>query len=140
MGWHVPTDYEWAYMLDLVEGDGTGTTFRTQAGAGWIGSDAGQKMKTTGTYSGTDPADGSWIYHSTNNSGTDIYNFSMVGTGVRYQNGSSFGVRNQYACVWSSCVVSATVEWHREWGHATSAVKRAQEPRSRGHAVRCVRD
>ena len=41
MGWHVPTELEWAYLLDKVEGDGTGSLFVNAADEIYLGADVG---------------------------------------------------------------------------------------------------
>jgi uncharacterized protein (TIGR02145 family) len=73
-GWHVPTEYEWAVMLDAVDGS---TTFTNQANFGHNpGTSAiGAKLMHAATYTGSNPMDGSWEARSgftpTNQTGFD---------------------------------------------------------------------
>jgi uncharacterized protein (TIGR02145 family) len=139
MGWHVPTDREWAQLLDKVEGSGNGTTYTSsQTYTGWWGTDAGKKMKSAGTFTGTDPADGSWLDHA--NRGTNESGFGAVPAGNRLNNGAQFGSRGTYVSYWSSSVGSSGNAWRREFYSGLAQVTRYLTSRSFGFAVRCVKD
>ncbi len=87
-GWHVPTQMEWATLMDLVDGDGTGSTHRNYApaaGSGMSGTDAGKKMKSANICPSTETAcntdeNPAWNYHATN-AGIDTYGFSATPAG-----------------------------------------------------------
>ena len=138
MGWHVPTDLEWAELLDKVEGN---TTFTAdQTGTGWWGSDAGKKMKSAGTFTttGSDPGDGTWLDHG--NRGTNDTGFGAVPAGYRYYNGAQFYYLGLTAVYWSSSVESSSNAWYRQFDSSLAQVYRNLRLRSLGFSVRCVRD
>jgi uncharacterized protein (TIGR02145 family) len=141
MSWHVPTDLEWAQLLDKVEGDGKGSTYTSsQTYTGWWGTDAGQKMKSAGTYTtiGSDPADGSWLDHA--NRGTNESGFGAVPAGFRSNNGAQFYERGISAVYWSSSVGSSSGAWYRQFYYNDAQAYRYLYNRSYGFSVRCVRD
>ncbi|HRZ76382.1 MAG TPA: FISUMP domain-containing protein, partial [Bacteroidales bacterium] len=84
-GWHVPTDHEWTAMT-LILDPGVDSLI-----LGYSGTDAGGKMKATGSAHWTAPNFG-----ATNYSG-----FSAYGSGVRNQN-SAFEHLNNFTFFWSS--------------------------------------
>jgi uncharacterized protein (TIGR02145 family) len=138
-GWHVPTDYEWANLLDKVDGNGTGTTYtNSQTNADWWGTDAGQKLKSADIYTGTDPGDGSWLDDA--NRGTNTTGFSAVPTGSRSSAVmllANRGIRLRY---WSSSVDAGDLAWHRSLDYNSTQVQRFLSYRSNGFSVRCVRE
>jgi uncharacterized protein (TIGR02145 family) len=139
MGWHIPTDREWAAMLDKVEGAGSGSTYSTsQTGTDWWGVDAGKKLKSAATFTTTDPGTGSWLDNA--NRGTNEFGFGMVPAGYRGINGSQFLHRGTNVYYWSSSVASATYAWRRLFGSSHAQVNRYNNSRSRGFSVRCIKD
>jgi uncharacterized protein (TIGR02145 family) len=137
MGWHVPTELEWATMLDKVESNTTYTA--SQTGTGWWGTDAGKKLKSAATFTttGTDPGDGSWLG---NNSGTNSTGFGAVPAGYRGSNGLQFYDRGIHAAYWSSSVGSSTDVWYRQFFYNSAQAVRYFGSRSVGFPVRCVKD
>jgi uncharacterized protein (TIGR02145 family) len=139
-GWHVPTDYEWANLLDKVDGNGTGTTFTVnQTGLGAWGTDAAVKLKSADTYTGTDPGDGSWEFYNTSTTGTNTTGFSMLSAGQRGPSGSH-RVRGTYQYYWTSSAGNNINTWLREFRHNDAKVYRLFSYRSHGFSVRCVRN
>jgi uncharacterized protein (TIGR02145 family) len=138
VGWHVPTDREWASMLDKVNGNGGGTTYMSQTGTGWVGTDAGKKMKSAGTFTGTDPGDGRWLNDA--NRGTNASGFGAVPAGHRSYDGAQLYYRGIYVSYWSSAVGSSTHAWCRNFYYSYVQVERYFHNRSYGFSVRCVRD
>jgi uncharacterized protein (TIGR02145 family) len=146
MGWHIPTDYEWAVLLDLVDDNGTGTLFKNQTGIGWVGTSssvtgAGSRMKSAATFSTseTDPGTGSWLenatYHGSNTTG-----FGAVPAGYRNFDGARFLNRGLFAIYWSSSVGSSSLAWYREFHYNNAQVARNLSYRSHVLSVRCVKD
>jgi uncharacterized protein (TIGR02145 family) len=78
LGWHIPTAYEWAQMLDKVEGDGTNNLFQSlTTNDNSFGTDVGIKLKSSATYTeAPSPWDGSWPKNA--NNGLDAYSFSWL--------------------------------------------------------------
>jgi uncharacterized protein (TIGR02145 family) len=136
MGWHVPTDREWANLLDKVEGNTTFTV--NQTGSEWWGTNAGVKLKSAVTYTGNDPGNGAWANHA--NRGTDNYGFGAVPAGYRDYIGAQFYVRGTYAIYWSSSVISSSLAWNRYFGSGYAQVRRYTNSHSHGYSVRCKKD
>jgi uncharacterized protein (TIGR02145 family) len=111
-GWHIPTDEEWA---DLIN---------------WYGGElkAGDPMKLISIL---------WdIYH------LPIYDdsgFNAIGSGYRKPDGAFMELR-QSANFWSSASLSGTEAYSRRIEGLTPAVTRAASSKSSGFSVRCVRD
>jgi uncharacterized protein (TIGR02145 family) len=138
MGWHVPTDREWAVLSDKVEGNGDGSTFSSQTATGWMGTDAGKKLKSSGTFTGTDPGDGSWRENA--NRGTDESGFGAAPAGHRHGSGMQFYNRGIYVYYWSSSVESTVSAWSRQFFSGNALVFRNYRSRSDGFSVRCVKN
>jgi uncharacterized protein (TIGR02145 family) len=132
-GWHVPTEREWALMLDAINGT---TDFTTQAASS--GTDEGIKLKSDATYTGADPGDGAWADHD--NRGTNATGFDAVPAGNRTSNGSSYSYRGQYAFFWSASPTNSGYAWRRTLINTSAGVTRTIAERSCGYAVRCVKD
>jgi uncharacterized protein (TIGR02145 family) len=142
MGWHVPTDLEWATLLDKVEGDGSGTTFTDQPATGWWGADAGIKLKSSGTYANnsttSDPGNGSWLDYAKR--GSDESGFGAAPAGRRYNDGAKIDARGTAAVYWSATVVRRENALFRQLYSNHGDVGRSNGSRSYGISVRCVKD
>ena len=140
MGWHIPTDYEWAQLLDKVEGNTTFT--ESQTASGWWGTDAGKKMKSASTLTDANandaPPDGSWSAHD--NIGVDPYHFALLPAGTRTSDGAVFKYRGTQCHHWSSSVGSDTMSWIRYLWYDIPQVGRHRYYRSYGLTLRCVMD
>jgi uncharacterized protein (TIGR02145 family) len=139
-GWHVPTDREWAAMLDKVEGDGTGTVFADQPSIGWAGTDVGLKLKSAATYSATtDDGKGAWKTYA-GTTGTNDSAFGAVPAGYRAPDGSTFEVRGHSVDYWCASVNSDSEAWRRHLLAQFAGVDFYMVPRSFGFSVRCVKN
>jgi uncharacterized protein (TIGR02145 family) len=138
MGWHIPTESEWATMLDKVEGNGSGSTYTNQPSTGWWGVDAGKKLKSAATYTGVDPGNGSW--QDDVNRGNNAAGFDAVPAGHRTNNGSRFYYRGTFVDYWCSSVGDGTYAWYRYFGYSQAQVIRNINNRSFGFSVRCIKD
>jgi uncharacterized protein (TIGR02145 family) len=136
VGWHVPTDYEWANLLNRIDGN---TTFTSQPSTGWWGNGTGNKLKTQAVFTGTDPGEGQWVDNSTTR-GTNATGFGAVPAGHRNNNGSQFYNRGLNVNYWSSSVGGSASAWYRYLGYNNAQVYRTNGYRSNGLSVRCVRD
>jgi uncharacterized protein (TIGR02145 family) len=136
-GWHIPTDREWAQLLDAVEGN---STYTSQSTPGWWGANASVKLKSAATYTGSDPGDGSWLNNNATTNGTNASGFSAVPAGARSNNGSNFVGRGTTGYYRSSSVVSNSNSWRREFSSNLDQVRRYNGNRSNGMPVRCVRE
>jgi uncharacterized protein (TIGR02145 family) len=150
-GWHIPTDYEWATLLDLVDTKAE-PDYTAQTGTGWYGSDgvsgsdnvgAGVKMKSASTYIGTDSGNGAWT--DNDNRGNNATGFGAVPAGGRNVSGGpngspQFSGRGINVSYWSSSVGSTSTAWYRNFYYNYAQVYRANASRSYGVSVRCVKD
>jgi len=109
--WHLPTDTEYSTL----------TTY--------LGSDAGGKMKETGTTNWNSPNTG-----ATNSSG-----FTALPGGYRNTDGTfaSIGINAPF---WSSSQSSAESAWYRDLSYNNADAFRNNKAKGYGFSVRCVRD
>ncbi len=112
-GWHVPTDAEWATLVNYLGGEEV----------------AGGKMKTTGTTHWGSPNEG-----ATNESG-----FSALPGGSRHGNGG-FRLLGYYAYFWSSTEYGTYRAWSRVLGYSVSDVYRGDGGKQGGYSIRLIRD
>ena len=112
-GWHLPSDAEWTELTDYLGGT----------------SDAGGKLKETGTTHWSSPNTG-----ATNETG-----FTALPGGNRYYDGSFDGIgSNGYW--WSATEGDAADAWYRFMIFINSNVYRDYYFKELGFSVRCVRD
>jgi uncharacterized protein (TIGR02145 family) len=137
-GWHVPTELEWATMLDAINNV---NTFKYQTSVNeWVGTNEGQKLKSQALFTATtDPGDGSWLLNS-GTEGTNTTGFSAVPAGFRYYAGTQLNDRSRAACFWSANASSQSYAWYRY--HHLSYIQSLRNANFRpyGFSVRCVRD
>jgi uncharacterized protein (TIGR02145 family) len=136
-GWHVPTDLEWAQLLDKVEGESNTTYTVSQTNPGVWGATAGAKLKSASTYTETDPGKGSWLEHA--NRGTNETGFGAVPCGYKSSDGRTFGDRGSASLMWNSSVIHGKQAWCRQLYYNTLSVNRMQNWRSAAYAVRCLK-
>jgi uncharacterized protein (TIGR02145 family) len=134
-GWHVPTDYEWADLLDIIEGN---SIYTMQTDNTYIGTKAGVQLKSACTHLGGDSGDGAWLDSETR--GTDDFRFSIVPAGFRLASGAYFNSRYTGGHCWSSTVISDIRAYWRVWEWQNPGVRRYYSFRSHGISVRCVRN
>jgi uncharacterized protein (TIGR02145 family) len=136
LGWHVPTWYEWAVLLDAA--DDASTTYTLQNGNGYWGTNAGLKLKSASTFTISDPGDGSWRYAT--NHGTDSFGFSLPPSGFRGSDGHGFNSRGSYLYMWSSTAKSTIDTYYRNFVYNNPAVYNNTAYRAFGLPVRCLKD
>lgn len=110
-GWHVPSDEEWAILVQYAGGD----------------TIAGRKLKST-----TD-----W-YEEGN--GTNDYGFSMLPCGYRYDYDGLFHDQGKNAYGWSSTSKSASHAWYRYMRYSMDDVYQYSDRKGDGYGVRCIKD
>jgi uncharacterized protein (TIGR02145 family) len=143
MGWHVPTVLEWAQMVDKVEGDGDGHGF-SDIRTGWYGTDVAVKLRSSATYTGTDPKVGSWR-HEDGIDNTDVWGFRIVPTGFREGNPTFslvYQIRGlgEWAEFHSSCSLSLSRVYDHTLDYHRSGIYRTTILRDEGMSVRCIQD
>ncbi|MDR0691816.1 MAG: hypothetical protein LBF69_02125 [Prevotellaceae bacterium] len=142
MGWHVPTIREWAFMLDKVDGDGSGTAFSDQypdQSSPWLGNDVGAKLKSAGTYTGSDPGDGRWLAYTLPSApltGFDVQPAGSISPGPA----SNFANRGMNAPLWTSTAISITTSARMDFSYSTVKAKTHMNTNRFSFAVRCVKD
>jgi uncharacterized protein (TIGR02145 family) len=123
-GWHIPTDGEWCTMTQLLDATvNCGTN-------GASGTNAGGKMKESGTSHWTTPNTG-----ATNESG-----FTGLPAGYRTTAKCSFTGLGLEAYLWSASEQSATTGYERKLSSSSAAVYRGYPTKVSGFSVRCVKD
>jgi len=126
-GWHLPSDDEFCTMTTVID-----PTVNCNS-TGYIGTDAGGKMKTTGTLQG---GDGLW--NEPNTGATNESGFSGLPAGG-YGNGS-FGNLSYGAAFWCSSVNGST-RWRWEMVYEEARVNRNNYYNPvYGYSVRCLKD
>ncbi|MBN1482118.1 hypothetical protein EH223_07660 [candidate division KSB1 bacterium] len=123
--WHVPTDEEWK-QLEMHLGM---SSIEAEVVTGGRGTDEGGKLKETGTEQ--------WKYP--NLGATNETGFSARPSGIRFDNGSFYGM-NSYAGFWTSTKADNEKACRRNLTNMTSGVHRSIGTQSDGFSVRCIKD
>lgn len=110
-GWHVPTDEEWATLVDFVGGENT----------------AGLKLKATNGW-------------DSNGNGTDDYEFSALPGGNRNHVNGSFSDKGINGSWWSATQDDPVYAWQRFMYYGNDKVSRSSFKKKFGFSVRCVKD
>jgi uncharacterized protein (TIGR02145 family) len=111
LGYHVPTDAEWTAL----------TTY--------LGTNAGGKMKSTGTSLWTSP----------NNDATNESGFTGLPGGYRFTNGAFSNIGN-YGFWWSSSEYGTMNAWTRYLYYATGDASKSNGNKTYGFSVRLIKD
>jgi len=122
-GWHLPTDPEWCTVTTFID-----ATVNCSAN-GWSGTNAGGKMKETGTTHWVSPNTG-----ATNSSG-----FTGLPNGYR-STGGSFDNQSSNGYWLSSTQSDASNAWYRSLGYLSADVARGYSSKAFGFSVRCLKD
>jgi uncharacterized protein (TIGR02145 family) len=112
-GWHLPSDDEWTELTDYLGGT----------------SDAGGKLKETGTTH----------WNSPNTGATNETGFTALPGGYRFSNGAFNGI-GYNGTWWSATEGSASDAWDRGVNYLDSNVGSYDGSKEVGFSVRCVRD
>ena len=110
-GWHLPDSTEWNALLDAVGGV----------------SNAGKVLKTT-----TDWKNGSY-------KGTDVYGFSALPSGYRYERGGYCEI-GTYAGFWSSAEQKDIEAYRVYLSGSFDSMSLVSSGKNYGFSVRCVKD
>jgi uncharacterized protein (TIGR02145 family) len=119
-GWHLPSDEEWATLIDFLGGENV----------------AGAKLKESGT--------DHWAESS--ESGTNASGFTARPGGVRYLSGDyeldefEFDGETFFGFFWSSSSHDESFAWKRSLYFHYSSVDRENYFKGNGCSVRCVKD
>jgi uncharacterized protein (TIGR02145 family) len=137
MGWHVPTEREWATMLDSVVHS---NVFSSQPTDGTVLTNAGLLILTSATFSlnQSDPCHGE--VHCDAFCGVDSYGFNLIPAGWRASDGSGLSYRGERVAVMSSSVASHQFHWYYDVYSNVEFMRRRNMPRYNGKTVRCLLD
>ncbi|MCF8370098.1 MAG: hypothetical protein K9H64_00660 [Bacteroidales bacterium] len=125
-GWHVPSDEEWRILEGEVDSQYSYPD-PIWGNVGFRGSNAGNNLKATfGWYN--------------NGNGSDLYGFTALPSGHRYNTGDFQLVLNQSAWWSSHCNSGSTNAWSRELLYNYNNIDRANWNKRYGMAVRCLKD
>jgi len=114
VGWHVPTDHDWAVLISNLGGDTT---------------TVGGRLKEAGTAH----------WQSPNTGADNISGFTALPGGSHYTNGW-FYLNGKYGWWWSSTESSSTAAWHEYLQYNSQAIGRTSGSKSLGFSVRCIKD
>jgi uncharacterized protein (TIGR02145 family) len=142
MGWHIPTQLEWAIMLDACDGDGSGTEFVNSVVGddAAIGNDAGKKLKSAYSCPAELNPPGCWFPSSLENKGSDAYGFSALPAGMRHDL-SPWSMGEGRLSAWYSSSLPESFRTPMYYVHSTIANLHAYLGYSGyGYNIRCLRD
>jgi uncharacterized protein (TIGR02145 family) len=122
-GWHIPSDAEWCQMNLYLD-----ATY-TCSWIGYSGTDAGGKLKETGTLHWVSPNVG-----ATNSSG-----FTGLPGGGRYPDGTSQDL-TYFAYFWSSTTSFSQNIWYMILASTSAQEGRYSNTRTFGFSIRCLKD
>ena len=123
-GWHLPSDAEWCQLEVYLDA----TVICSSVAEEGRGTDAGGKMKETGTTHWASP-----------NMGNNTSGFTALPAGYRSSAGS-FGMLNNFTWIWSTTESSTTAAWLRFLDNDNAKVFRNSLAKDGGYSVRCVQD
>jgi uncharacterized protein (TIGR02145 family) len=113
-GWHVPTDAEWAVLVDHLGGK----------------SIAGGRMKAV-----------SPLWNAPNAGATNESGFTGLPSGLRSHNGGGFNPIGDHGIWWSASESGADHAWSRSLGyHLEEVIRHDFAGKGAGLGLRCVRD
>ena len=113
VGWHIPTDTEWATLATFLGGDAL----------------AGGKLKETGTIH--------WV--APNTGASNAYSFNALPTGIRLSNGT-FEIPGSHSNFWTSTQVLPSNAWYRTLAFNQAALNRFNENKTSGFSIRLIKD
>ncbi|MCX6306416.1 MAG: hypothetical protein NT040_15750 [Bacteroidetes bacterium] len=129
-GWHIPTEGDWCTVTQFLD-----PTVNCGV-SGISGTNAGGKMKSTGTIQA-----GTGLWNTPNYGATNESGFSAVPAGQRYSNGSSVYLDlGNSGYWWSSSEYDIYSAWGRNLHYGYSNVYRISGALFHGFSVRCVRN
>jgi uncharacterized protein (TIGR02145 family) len=123
-GWHLPSDAEWCQMETFLDATVNCT------GTGWLGTNAGGKMKEIGTSHWLTPNTG-----ATNSSG-----FTGLPGGMNQ--GGSYSTIANYGYFWTTVECSSTSAYYHSLYYNSATIYRTCLSNNKpwGYSVRCVKN
>lgn len=121
-GWHVPTDAEWCSMESFID-----PTLVCNPHS-WNGTDAGGKLKETGTTH----------WYSPNVGATNSTGFTALPGGFR-DNGEFWDIP-YIGIFWTASEYNSAGAWRHWIHHYYSAIYKTTAEKQNGYSVRCIKD
>jgi len=115
-GWHLPSNAEWTELT------------------GYLGENAGRKLKATGTIEA-----GTGLWYDPNTGATNETGFTALPGGYRGSYGAFVNI-GYYGYWWSATEYDTFYAWSRYMYFNGSSVYRSSYDKEVGFSVRCVRD
>lgn len=126
-GWHIPTNSDWATLIDYY-------TPAAQGGTSW-GNSGGGPLKSTGTTQA-----GTGLWNGPNSGGTNLSGFSAIPGGFVNSTGMSVG-SSLYSYFWSANEVNTNNGYAYILYHDPATVTQSSSLSKRtGMSVRCIKD
>jgi uncharacterized protein (TIGR02145 family) len=120
-GWHIPTDLEWCTLTRNID-----LTVNCNA-MGYIGTDAGYKMKSTSGW-------------NNNGNGNNSSGFTALPAGDWNTVAGTFGRLGIETTFWTSTVYNTAIAWDRSLNSSQFGVSRNYYYKTNGFSVRCLQD
>jgi uncharacterized protein (TIGR02145 family) len=127
-GWHIPSDEDWCEITQFID-----PTINCNIWD-WNGTDAGGKMKSTGTIE-----EGTGMWHVPNTGATNLSGFTALPGAARYNPGDWINFQFE-ANFWSSSTYDTDFAWDRSFDYSHADVGRFHGYKLNGYSVRCLRD
>ncbi len=125
-GWHIPTDDEWKVLEGAVDSL-YGVGHAVWNNAGFRGHDAGKNLKSETVW-------------NAGVTGVDLYGFTALPGGYRFDVTSPFVNMYGHGFWWSSNEKGQLESWSRNLWHASGQSNRFDYNKMYGFSVRCLRD
>jgi len=125
-GWHIPTDNEWKILEGYVDsqydiGDPIWNNID------WRGYDAGYHLKSASGW-------------NNNGNGDNLYGFSALPGGDRYDNQGGFYDIGDRGYFWTSTSINSSIAWKHEIATWYNTSNRQETPKYKGRSVRCIKN
>ncbi len=131
-GWHVPTNSDWNKLVKSID-SGADTSISVLQNT----TTAGTILKSSVTNISTDSGLG-WNPASPASPGTNTSGFSALPGG--FGSPGNFNQIRNLAFIWSATGIDVSTAWLRVLSRSVGGVERAQQPKSTGASVRCLKD
>jgi len=122
-GWHLPSEEDWNILEKYLD-----NTVDINA-SGFIGTDLGSKMKSTGTS----------LWNSPNEGATNSSGFTALPGGFRSGTGGFNNIKG-FANWWTSKELNGSDAWMRRLYSDQTKMGRSTYGKNYGFSIRCVRD
>jgi uncharacterized protein (TIGR02145 family) len=135
-GWHVPSDDEWAQLIDYLAAQGFPNSNVPNGAGNALKSCRQVNSPLGGDCNSTEHP--RWDSHGARH-GFDEYGFSGLPSGIRTFSGT-FAFIGDFGWWWSSTEIHSVNAWYRYLNNSNDQVTRYNDNKTYGYAVRCLKD